>query len=195
MIQVHYLLRLALLLGTSLFAQAAAGQTLPRIVIQTTLGSIELELDTVRAPVTARNFLRHVGQDSYRGARFHRTMRPDNQPDEKVKIEAIQGGADPGRAKSFSPIKLEPTNATGLSHTDGTISMARDGSDFFICIGDQPQLDFGGKRHRDGKGFAAFGRVVRGMDVVRQIQTARAEGQRLTPPIAIQDVIEVRSER
>lgn len=196
MIQVRHLVRLAMLLGTPVLAQAAAGQTLPRVVIQTTLGSIELELDTVRAPITARNFLRHVGQGSYRGGRFHRTVRPDNQPDEKVKIEAIHGGADPGLAKSFSPIKLERTSATGLSHTDGTISMARDGpdtatSDFFICIGDQPQLDFGGKRQPDGQGFAAFGRVLRGMDVVRQIQTARADGQRLTPPIAIQNVIEV----
>ena len=85
---------------------------------------------------------------------------------------------------------LERTTETGVSHRDGTISMARDGpdtatSDFFICIGDQPELDFGGKRNPDGQGFAAFGRVVRGMDVVRQIQTARARGQLLTPPIEI----------
>ena len=72
--------------------------------------------------------------------------------------------------------------------------MARDGpdtatSDFFICIGDQPELDYGGHRNPDGQGFGAFGRVVQGMEVVRQIQTARAQGQRLTPPIAILDII------
>jgi peptidyl-prolyl cis-trans isomerase A (cyclophilin A) len=75
--------------------------------------------------------------------------------------------------------------------------MARDGpdtatSDFFICIGDQLELDFGGKRNPDGQGFAAFGRVLRGMDVVRQIQTARARGQRLTPPIEIVDITRAR---
>lgn len=177
--------------------RGGAAQDLPRVVIQTPLGSMEVELDTVRAPTTARNFLRYVDQDSYRGGRFHRTVRPDNQPENPVKIEVIQGGLDSVRAKDFPPIMLERTTETGLSHRDGTISMARDGpdtatSDFFICIGDQPELDFGGKRNPDGQGFAAFGRVVRGMDVVRQIQTARAQGQRLTPPIEIVDITRAR---
>jgi peptidyl-prolyl cis-trans isomerase A (cyclophilin A) len=177
--------------------RGGAAQDLPRVVIQTPLGSMEVELDTVRAPTTARNFLRYVDQDSYRGGRFHRTVRPDNQPENPVKIEVIQGGLDSLRAKDFPPIRLERTTETGLSHRDGTISMARDGpdtatSDFFICIGDQPALDFGGKRNPDGQGFAAFGRVVRGMDVVRQIQTARAQGQRLTPPIEIVDITRAR---
>ncbi len=182
-------LGLALLAGRELDAQA-----LPHVVIQTTLGSIEVEVDTAAAPLTAHNFLRYVDQGLYRGGRFHRTVRPDNQPDTKIKIEVIQGGLDSLRSKDFPPITLEKTNVTGLSHQDGTISMARDGpdtatSDFFICIGDQPELDFGGRRNPDGQGFAAFGRVVRGMDVVRLIQTARARGQRLTPPIAILDII------
>lgn len=181
-------------LGALLCAGRLAAQDLPRVVIQTTLGSIEVEVDTVRSPVTGMNFLRYVDQGAYRNGQFHRTVRADNQPDNQVKIEAIQGAADPSRAKAFTPIPLEKTTESGLSHKDGTISMARDGpdtgtSDFFICIGDQPELDFGGKRNPDGQGFAAFGRVVRGMDVVRQIQTARAQDQRLTPPIAIQDII------
>jgi peptidyl-prolyl cis-trans isomerase A (cyclophilin A) len=162
-------------------------------MIQTSLGTMEVEVDTVRAPITAHNFLRYVDQGSYRGGRFHRTVREDNQPENQVKIAVIQGGLDSRRTKDFSPIPLESTKQTGLSHKDGTISMARDGpsaatSDFFICIGDQPELDFGGKRNADGQGFAAFGRVVRGMDVVRLIQTARAREQRLTPPIEIIDV-------
>ena len=175
----------------------SVAQSLPRVVIQTPLGSMEVEVDTVRAPVTGQNFLHYVDQGSYRGGRFHRTVRPDNQPDDRVKIEVIQGGPDSLRVKDFPPIKLERTSETGLSHRDGTISMARDGpdtatSDFFICIGDQPELNFGGKRNPDGQGFAAFGRVVRGMEVVRQIQTARARGQRLTPPIEIVDVARAR---
>jgi peptidyl-prolyl cis-trans isomerase A (cyclophilin A) len=169
---------------------AAGAQDLPRVVVQTTLGSIEVEVDTIRAPITGLNFLRYVDQGSYRGGSFHRAVRPDNQPGSKIKIEVIQGGPDSLRSKDAEPIPLERTRETGLTHRDGTISMARDGpntatSDFFICIGDQPELDFGGKRNPDGQGFAAFGRVVRGMDVVRAIQTARARGQQLTPPIEI----------
>jgi len=175
----------------------SAAQDLPRVVIQTSLGSMEVEVDTVRASLTSRNFLRYVDQGSYRGGRFHRTARLDNQPENRVRIEVIQGGLDSLRVKDFPPIELERTTKTGLLHRDGTISMARDGpdtatSDFFICIGDQPELDFGGKRNPDGQGFAAFGKVVRGMDVVRQIQTARAQGQRLTPPIEIVDITRVR---
>jgi peptidyl-prolyl cis-trans isomerase A (cyclophilin A) len=189
-----------LLLGSLVSAGASPGsaaQGLPRVVIQTSLGSMEVEVDTVRAPRTSRNFLRYVDQGSYRGGRFHRTVRLDNQPENRVKIQVIQGGLDSLRAKKFPPIELERTTDTGLSHRDGTISMARDGpdtatSDFFICIGDQRELDFGGKRNPDGQGFAAFGSVVRGMDVVRQIQTARAQDQRLTPPIEIVDITRAR---
>ena len=182
---------------TAVIGRGSAAQDLPRVVIQTPLGSMEVEVDTLRAPQTSRNFLRYVDQGSYRGGRFHRTVRLDNQPENKVKIEVIQGGLDSVRTKDFSPIKLERTTETGLSHRDGTISMARDGpdtatSDFFICIDDQPELDFGGKRNPDGQGFAAFGRVVRGMDVVRQIQTARAQGQLLTPPIEIIEIARTR---
>jgi len=185
----------ALCLGfVMVLGQLAGAQDLPRVVIQTTLGSIEVEVDTVRAPTTALNFLRYVDQGSYRGGSFHRTVRPDNQPGNKVKIEVIQGGLDSLRSKDATPIPLERTSETGLTHQDGTISMARDGpdtatSDFFICIGDQPELDFGGKRNPDGQGFAAFGRVVRGIDVVRSIQTARARGQQLTPPIEILGIV------
>jgi peptidyl-prolyl cis-trans isomerase A (cyclophilin A) len=201
MIRLPDWLWLGTALGAQLFAsQIATGQSLPHVVIQTTLGSIEVEIDTARAPVTGLNFLRYVDQGSYHGGQFHRTVRPDNQPDDKVKIEVVQGGPDSLHSKPLSPIGLERTTDTGLSHKDGTISMARDGpdtatSDFFICIGDQRELDFGGKRNPDGQGFAAFGRVVRGMDVVRLIQTARAQGQQLTPPIVIQDIIRIRSEK
>ena len=130
----------------------------------------------------------------YHLARFHRTVRADNQADSKVKIAVIQGGLDPLRVKGFPPIKLERTNVTKLSHKDGTISMARAGpetatSDFFVCVGDQPSLDFGGKRNPDGQGFAAFGRVMLGMDVVRKINAAPANGQTLEPPVRILNIV------
>lgn len=116
----------------------------------------------------------------------------DNQPDSPVKIEVIQAGVNPDRAKDgFPAIPIERTNATGLRHTDGVISMARGQPDsatsgWFVCINDQPSLDFGGGRNPDSQGFAAFGRVVQGMDVVRKIQqSSNTNAQVLTPPIKI----------
>jgi len=165
-----------------------------RVLIQTLRGDIIVELDTARAPATAANFLRYVDAAYYDGARFHRTVRAGNQNGAAVPIGVIQAGVNATRVrKGFPPIALERTSVTGLRHLDGTISMARDGpdtatSDFFICIGDQPSLDYGGKRNPDGQGFAAFGRVVKGMPVVRRIQGARADGERLTPPIVIRSV-------
>jgi len=168
----------------------ALAQTRPvAVVIETELGNIEAEIDAVHAPVSAANFLRYVDAALYDGGRFHRTVKPDNQPNNDVKIEVIQAGLAPG-TKNFPSIPLERTSVTGLSHKDGTLSMARNGpdtanSDFSICIGDQPSLDFAGKRNPDGQGFAAFGRVTAGMDVVRKIQAQPANGQRLSPPIKI----------
>src|SRR5712692_658754 len=162
-----------------------------RIVIQTEPGDIELELDAAKAPNTVANFLKYADGKFYDGGRFHRTVTPKNQPDNKVKIEVIQASINPGKMKDeFPPIKLERTRDTKLAHKDGTVSMARDGpdtatADFFICIGDQPELDFGGKRNPDGQGFAAFGKVVKGMEVVKKIQAASAEGQNLAPPIKV----------
>lgn len=164
-----------------------------RVLIQTELGDITVEVEPARAPVTVENFLKYVDAGHYDGGRFHRTVKlnPDNQPNNQIKIEVIQAGVNPEKEKQgFPPIKLERTNATGLKHKNGAISMARSGpdtatSDFFICVGDQPELDFSGKRNPDGQGFAAFGRVVKGMDVVKKIHQSPLEAQRLTPPIKI----------
>ena len=164
---------------------------LVKVILVTERGEIELALDARRAPATTANFLRYLKRGAYDGGEFHRTVKPDNQPDKQIKIEVIQARVDPARAKSGDPpIPLERTSKTGLKHLDGTISMAREGpdsatSDFFICIGDQPELDFGGRRNPDGQGFAAFGRVVRGMDSVRAIEQSPAQGQKLKPPIKI----------
>lgn len=181
---------LVLLGGVSLAARAEDPKPV-RVLIQTDLGDIEVELDSAKAPATVANFLKYVDGKFYDGGRFHRTVTPQNQPDNKVKIEVVQAGVNPDKAKNeFKPIKLERTKDTKLSHKDGTISMARSGpdtatSDFFICIGDQLELDFEGKRNPDGQGFAAFGKVVKGMDVVKKIQQAPAEGQSLKPPVKI----------
>jgi peptidyl-prolyl cis-trans isomerase A (cyclophilin A) len=192
-----------ILLGLILFALCSTGIAAPPsttkkaskvvVIIQTTKGNIDVELDAVRAPRTTANFLRYVDGKLYDGGRFHRTVRKDNQPNNKVKIEVIQAGINPKKKDAFGPIKLERTNKTGLRHVNGTISMARDGpdtatSDFFICIGNQPELDFGGKRNPDGQGFAAFGKVIKGMSVVRAIQASHADGQTLKPPIEIKRI-------
>jgi peptidyl-prolyl cis-trans isomerase A (cyclophilin A) len=165
-----------------------------RVLIETELGEIEVEVESARAPGTAANFFRYVDAKSYDGGQFHRTVTLANQPGNDVKIEVVQASVAEAKEKEErAPIALERTSATGLSHRDGTISMARGEPDsatssFFICIGDQPELDFGGKRNPDGQGFAAFGKVVRGMDVVRKIQTSPHEEQRLTPAIRIRSV-------
>ncbi len=192
-------MRRLLAIGLGLLAAAAvapvpasvkAGEN-PQVVLDTELGQIEIELDAARAPVTVANFLKYVDGGFYQGGRFYRTVRtaPDNQPDNTVKIDVVQGTINPARRRDrFPAIPLERTTATGLHHVNGSVSMARVGPDtgtyeFFICIGDQPALDFGGARNPDGQGFAAFGQVVRGMDVVRKIQRARADGQTLAPPV------------
>lgn len=159
--------------------------------IETSVGVIVASIDSSHAPVSAANFLRYVDSGAYTGGRFHRTVTLGNQPRDSVRIEVIQGGANPSSGTARYPaIPLERTSSTGLKHLNGTLSMARSGpdtatSDFFICIGDQPSLDFGGHRNPDGQGFAAFGRVVDGMEVVRAIQAKPANGQSLTPPIEI----------
>ena len=188
---MKFLLALALLPA----AVALADDPKPvRVLIKTEAGDIEVELDAKAAPNTVANFLKYADAKFYDGGRFHRTVTPANQPNNKVKIEVIQGGPNPAKAKDdFPPIKLERTRDTKLAHKDGTISMARDGpdsatSDIFICVGDQPELDFGGKRNPDGQGFAAFGKVVKGMDVVKKIQQSAADGQTLKPPVKIESV-------
>jgi peptidyl-prolyl cis-trans isomerase A (cyclophilin A) len=178
---------IALLLALVVVAPPAP---LPRVLFRTAQGDLVIEVDEARAPATARNFLRYVDAGRYAGGSFHRTVTtsPDNQPGKAVKIDVVQAGAAPG--KDLPPVALERTRDTGLLHLDGALSMARDGpdtatSDFFICVGAQPSLDFGGKRNPDGQGFAVLGRVVSGMEVVRRIHAAPARGQSLEPPVKI----------
>tara|TARA_B100001057_G_scaffold136111_1_gene135610 strand:+ start:14647 stop:15267 length:621 start_codon:yes stop_codon:yes gene_type:complete len=167
------------------------------VALRTSQGDIFIELYSDKAPITANNFLRHLDEGFYDGSSFYRTVTIKND-NGTPKIEVIQGGIG-DRIKPFSAIKHESTDITGLSHIDGTISMSRyevdtATSDFFICIGDQKGLDFGGTRNKDGLGFSAFGRVISGMDIVRKINLLPSEkkteniyvqGQMLDNPVVI----------
>jgi peptidyl-prolyl cis-trans isomerase A (cyclophilin A) len=167
------------------------------VEIETPLGAITVEVDLEAAPITASNFLAYVDAGAYDGGRFYRTVTMENQPHNPIKIEVIEGDVSEGYPRDvMRPIPLERTSVTGLRHVDGAISMGRDQpdtavADFFICIGDQPELDFGGQRNPDGQGFAAFGRVTAGMEVVRAIQQSPQEEQRLTPPVPITRIARV----
>ena len=167
------------------------------VVFETEKGAIEIEVDAGHAPLSAANFLKYVDGRFYDGGTINRAVRPDNTTRHDVEIQVIQFQIDRGRRREqFEPVRLERTNATGLAHVDGAVSMARAGPDtamasFSIVIGDQPEMNFGGKRNPDGQGFAVFGRVVKGMDVVKTIQ-ALPTGERgaygtetLDPPVRI----------
>jgi peptidyl-prolyl cis-trans isomerase A (cyclophilin A) len=159
-------------------------------VINTTMGDITVFLYPKKAPITVANFLKYVDAHLYDNTTFFRSVTLNNQPNNEVKIEVIQGG-EVDSTKVFAAIPLERTTKTDLKHLNGTISMARDTPDsatcsFFICINDQPSLDFGGKRNKDGQGFAAFGKVTKGMDVVKKIQAlAPANEQYFKPEVQI----------
>lgn len=174
-----------------IFLQGQAEKTV-RCLIETAVGTIRVELYPEKAPATVANFLQYVDAGLYNGTTFYRVCTPENEKDRQVKIEVVQGGEVEER-RQFAPVNLETTRQTGLNHLDGTISMARDTpnsatSSFFICINDQPELDFGGRRNPDGQGFAAFGRVTGGMKIVRKIQAQKEKDQYLLEPVKIRTI-------
>ncbi len=163
------------------------------VIISTTKGDIEVELYGDRAPVTVKNFLMYVDSGLFKMATFYRVVTMQNQPNDSIRIEVVQGGRRNNPVRGFPPIIHENTSQTGILHKDGVISMARNSvgtatSEFSICVGDQPSLDYGGMRNRDGQGFAAFGKVISGMDVVRSIQKGEVEGQYLVEPVIIKNI-------
>ena len=173
----------------------ACGKKNPKIAIKTKYGDIIIELYQKEAPCTVSNFLKYIDENRFDEATFYRVVRMDNQPDNENKIEVIQGGLfEDDHPKALPPIKHESTQQTGILHKDGIISMARyepgtATSEFFICIGEQASLDFKGGRNSDKQGFAAFGKVIKGMEIVRKIQTQNAVGQYLEPRIKIIDML------
>src|SRR5262245_18204814 len=169
----------------------------PLVIFETEKGSIEIEVDSTHAPTTAANFLKYVDGGFYAGGSVNRAVRPDNTTRHDVEIQVVQFQMNPARQPGrFPPIASERTSVTGLRHLDGALSMARNGPDtatasFSIVIGDQPEMDFGWRRNADGQGFAVFGRVIRGMDVVRAIQASPTGSsgpygtESLAPPIKV----------
>ena len=187
----------------ALIALAACADKSPQsihLTMQTSLGAIELELYPQKAPLTVENFLRLADGGHLDGATFYRTVSPQSDNGAPM-ISVIQGGI--GDAESpFASIAHETTLQTGLPHLDGSLSMARAevgtaSTEFFICVGAQPALDFAGTRNADGEGFAVFGQVVSGMDVVNAIHQAPADApteveyfqnQLINEPVVIESV-------
>jgi peptidyl-prolyl cis-trans isomerase A (cyclophilin A) len=166
--------------------------TMPRVALDTTAGTIVLALDAAAAPISTCNFISYVVTGDYDGGTFFRTVASETNTASRYPIDVIQAATPRGSDDaSRPPITLERTRDTGLRHTAGAVSMARDGPDsatssFFIVTQDTPSLDFGGGRNPDGQGFAAFGAVVEGLDVARRIQRMPANSEeQLTPPVAI----------
>jgi peptidyl-prolyl cis-trans isomerase A (cyclophilin A) len=165
----------------------------PHVVIETDAGKIELELYTDKAPLTAKAFLSYADAGFYKHSNFYRVLRDDNQPSDAPKANLIQGGlwkTDYQKASTLPGIPHEPTSKTGVLHRDGIISLARmepgtATTEFFICIGNQPGFDFGGDNNADGQGYAAFGKVVKGMNIVHRLYDRSSYGQAFDPPIVI----------
>jgi peptidyl-prolyl cis-trans isomerase A (cyclophilin A) len=160
---------------------AALVPGLPRVRLETEAGVITVMVHVDRAPLSGRDFLHYVDAGAYAGGRFFRVVRADNDR-RTPRINVVQGGTRPDSAQG-KPVAHETTAMTGLRHLDGAISLTRDapgtgsGNEFFVCVGDVPGLDFGGKRNPDGQGYAVFGRVTEGMDVVRRIWVMDASGR------------------
>ena len=171
-----------------------ARETIIPISMETELGPIQLELYPDRAPITVSNFLRYVDENRYEDFHFYRVVHMENQPDNDVKIEVIQGGLGFDKHPMELPtIVHETTDKTGIRHLNGTLSMARlepgtASSEIFICINDQPELDYSGKRNPDGQGFAAFGKVISGMDVIRKIQLLPETKQMLDKVVKVNSI-------
>jgi peptidyl-prolyl cis-trans isomerase A (cyclophilin A) len=171
----------------------------PRIEIQTKMGDIEVELYPGQAPKSVAAFLSYIKAGYYKNGSFYRVLNTDNQPSYAAKAELIQGGMY--RSKGVKPDSLpsiphETTQQTKLLHTDGVLSLARLApgtatTEFFICIGDQPGFDYGGENNPDKQGYAAFGKVIKGMDIVRKIYTQPEYNQSFDPPVPIFNIVQL----
>lgn len=170
-------------------------KTVP-VILATSLGPITIALEVERAPITAGNFLKYVDQKRLDGTQFYRAFTFKNFPD----VGLIQGGTQNDPKRVLKPVQHEPTSKTGLTHDNGAVSLARNElnsgtADFFVIMGDMKGLDAGsGQNGPDDQGFAVFGHVTQGMDIVKAIAAAPTsptkgegvmKGQMLEPPIKI----------
>jgi peptidyl-prolyl cis-trans isomerase A (cyclophilin A) len=168
----------------------------PHIIIETRQGDIEVELYPKQAPKTVAAFIGYVKSGYYKNASFYRVLNNDNQPSNAPKAELIQGGtyrSQPALNDTMPGIPHETTEQTKILHTNGTISLARytpgtATTEFFICVGDQPGFNYGGENNPDGQGYAAFGRVIKGMDIVNRIYRMRESDQYFDPPVPINNI-------
>lgn len=192
-----YLVVLALALaGFIAGCHSAAGSGAPHVIISTEAGDIEVEVYPRQAPKTAGAFLSYIDSGFYKNGSFYRVLNDDNQVTGAGASRLIQGGiwkTNHAKATGVPGVPHEPTSMTHILHTDGTVSLARSGpgsgtTEFFICVGDQPGFDFGGENNPDGQGYAAFGRVVNGMDVVRTIYARPENDQSFTPSVRINNI-------
>lgn len=165
----------------------------PKATIETSLGPIIIELYPQLAPLTVANFINYICLGLFDGSSIFRIVNEHNSEqveDTQAKIQVVQAGLAPGNPKLLPPIPHESTELSGIVHEDGVISMARfepgtaDGS-FFFCIGDQPELNYGGKRYSDGLGFAAFGRIISGRRILQNIYELAEDREYLQQEIAI----------
>ncbi len=177
---MNKLVKFVLLITSITFGQtlyAAEQANTINVVIETDKGDISLELYPEQAPISVENFIQNIKAGLYAGGRFYRASRPDNNLSAKRKVLTLIQGGKNEQQQARAPIAHETSRLTGISHLDGVISMARldpgtASSEFFICIGDNSGLDYGSDRYPEGQrqGYATFGRVIIGMDVVVKIQ-------------------------
>ena len=171
----------------------------PTIKIETNFGDIIVELYPEKAPKTVAAFLSYVDSGYYKKGSFYRVLKEEDQPSNAFKSQLIQGGIWQSQYKkqsSLPGIPHETTKQTGILHKNGAISLARTvpgtaNTEFFICIGDQPAYDYGGAANPDGQGFAAFGLVIKGLDVVKQIHKQPDNETNFTPPLEIINIVKL----
>ncbi|MFZ1786366.1 MAG: peptidylprolyl isomerase [Ferruginibacter sp.] len=167
----------------------------PHVLIKTVRGDIELELFADQAPKTVAAFLSYVDSGYYNKTSFYRVLKDENLPAGN-NFGVIQGGlwqTNPNKLITIAGIEHETTRQTGLSHLSGTVSLARAApgtanTEFFICIGDQTQFDFGKNGTADRQGFSAFGKVFDGMKVARDIQSQKSYGDKFDNQIEIMEI-------
>lgn len=168
----------------------------PHVLIETSAGDIEVELYADKAPQSVRAFLSYIDSGFYRNSSFYRVLNDYNQPSDAPRSQVIQGGiwkTNIRKAQQIPGIPHESTKQTGILHKNGVVSLARDkpgsaGTEFFICMGDQPGYDYGGENNPDGQGYAAIGRVINGMNIAWKIYERRADNQDFDPPISIYNI-------